>query len=190
MILLRIPSDPRIAQYLPLVKAKARRFVRAMWGTATVDDLVAVGMVAVWEATKSFNPDRECSFGTWVSRCVHWAMSHEHKRAHKPRRGARVVKLSIHADGDDDLGIEIESPLPLPWEQAEESARAMVLVEAIATLPPDLQFVIEQHYFWERTFEQIGAEVGVSKQAIHQREALAIRLLRQRLMGIVEGGEA
>lgn len=190
-MLLPTTSDPRIAQYLPLVRAKARQFSRSTFGMATIDDLIAVGMVALWNSTLTFDDSRGCSFLTYAKRNVHWAMVGVVEHFGKPHRGAREIKVPIHVHGvdvhgDDALAYDPVDPAPIVSETIEATERSNAVMEAIASLPPKLGRVIEQHYFFERTFEQIGADEGVTRQAIQQREVVAIEMLRERLIGVVE----
>jgi RNA polymerase sigma factor (sigma-70 family) len=55
------------------------------------------------------------------------------------------------------------------------------LRQALAELSPEQKWVLQERYFHHRTLQEIAAETGVSRQAIHLRERKILRTLRRKL---------
>jgi len=68
-------------------------------------------------------------------------------------------------------------------DEIDRKRRAERVRVALATLPPRERRIVEMHYYGDKTFSEIGAEIGISGPRafrIHQR---GLQMLRQALVG-------
>lgn len=175
------PSDPRIAQYLPLCRRQARLFHRGWLSKhLDVDDLVAIGMQAVWRATVEYDAASAASFGTYVTACVINALRHEHVRYRTMKRAAVTWSLTSE-DGDD-------FELACAWPTPEELLIQAQMHGLVAELPIRQRRVIEARFFEGVDLRVIGNRFGVTLERARQIEVDALRLLRTRLWAKSKAG--
>lgn len=78
----------------------------------------------------------------------------------------------------------LESMLPshatAPDDEASAHQLSAALLERIETLPPKLQHVIRGRFYEDQTLQEIGLELGVSRERVRQLECEALHLLRQK----------
>jgi RNA polymerase sigma factor for flagellar operon FliA len=82
---------------------------------------------------------------------------------------------------DPDAEPADESPLVDPYlatEVYQARGRVRKLVE---TLPPRERQIIQQHYFEQREFQQIAAQLGITKGRVSQLHARAIERIREQM---------
>ena len=76
-------------------------------------------------------------------------------------------------------------PLPArelpPCEAAEANDDVAALGRTLPCLKDQHRIVLEQRYFHGRTFDEIAAEIGITKQGAHVAHAHAIAALRRAL---------
>ncbi len=172
------PRDAAIRQWLPLIHRHAVAFSRLLAGYVDYDDLVSLGMSAVWRATESFDAALGANFSTHVYNHIKWTLLAEYKRARLPKRGLRAVRISIHPQDDDDLGIEITEPRPSPEHAVIAAELAQATSQAIGGLTPRQGSILRAHFYQGLTFQEIADDLGCSRQAVQQLEAAALRKLR------------
>src|SRR6478735_6920475 len=91
---------------------------------------------------------------------------------------ARVASLhSLEGDGVD---------LPAPgWRCPEDvvlsAERLTYVAAAVAELPERLRIVVDGHYLRGRTFEEIAADLGITRARVYQLRADAVLLMRDAL---------
>ena len=72
----------------------------------------------------------------------------------------------------------------LPEDTTAEGMRSRELAKALATLNPRMRFVIAQRFGLDgqtpQTLEQVGSELGITRERVRQLEARALRELRAR----------
>jgi RNA polymerase sigma factor (sigma-70 family) len=182
-----VPTDPRIAQYLPLVRHRARLFARGWVGRSLhVDDLVQIGMTAVWRATQNYDATRGASFGTYVARVVLYAMMKEKKHYARSNRAGVTVSLSAPlssaADDDNDLTMDLPSREPGALDQASMAESAKAIQLAMSQIDERLRDIIERRFWWEQDLVEIGKDLGVTRERARQLQEDAFVQLRQRLV--------
>src|SRR5579862_6568409 len=92
-------------------------------------------------------------------------------------------------DGESLYGDLIEDVrAPAPLESTAEQARAEDLAEALTKLEPRLRRVVTLRFGLDgslpRTLEEVGAEVGVTRERVRQLETRALRDLRLAAPGL------
>jgi RNA polymerase primary sigma factor len=92
-------------------------------------------------------------------------------------------------DGESLFGDLLEDVrATAPLELTADKARAKELVEALATLEPRLRRVVSLRFGLDggtpRTLDEIGAEVGVTRERVRQLETRALRNLRLAAPGL------
>lgn len=170
--------NAQIAAYLPIIRAEARRSLPRMKHQLCFGDLVSIGMVATWNAIRTFDDSRGCSLNTYVNRMIRYAMAREVSTMHFPIRRVALFHASIHPTSDDELGIDLPSDAKLQDELLRTAVAVHALAGALTKLPRKLRDVVHERHFNDRTFEEIGADSGISKQAVKQREQKALERLR------------
>ncbi len=180
----RLPKpkdDPRIAQYLPLCRAMARRWLTKMAGQLEFEDLVNIGLEAVWQATKSHDPDGAASFGTYARACVHNALNNRRQRVWRKARRAWLKQDSMHPQDDDDPGIDLQSALPSPLALLCSAEDHRSLREALSKLKPGHRDLLERIFVSDADPVDVARDISLSRQAVQQRSVYALRELRRHL---------
>jgi RNA polymerase sigma-70 factor (ECF subfamily) len=76
-----------------------------------------------------------------------------------------------------------EGPEPLFEPLAEDDGRRQALEEALSRIPPEGRETLVLKIWGERTFEQIGAELGLSPNTVASRYRAALKALKRELEG-------
>jgi RNA polymerase primary sigma factor len=92
-------------------------------------------------------------------------------------------------DGESSYSDLIEDHLAVaPEEGSAEHARAADLAEALQLLKPRMRLVLTRRFGLDgeqpKTLEQVGAELGVTRERVRQIETRALRELRQTAPGL------
>lgn len=180
-----IPSDPRIAQYEPLVKSRARRFwrgwTRKLWD---LEDLEAMARASILEAIARWDPARGASFGTYVTRIITTAMMNAaHFANEKKRQGVAQSITSVDGYQLDLPARELAPAERLDAMQVRQSVRDAV--DALST--PRLKDIIERRFWRDQTLTEIGESYGITRERIRQLEAKAFAELRPQLQDLWVG---
>lgn len=105
----------------------------------------------------------------------------EHRVAFALARVRKTISLETPLSEDEalTLGDSIEDPAPGPLEIACSSELATILRQAVASLPDQQRRVIELRY-WpdELSLQEVGVQLGLSRERIRQIEARALDALR------------
>jgi len=142
------------------------------WGLPYEDALQA-GRVGLWCAILGYDQKREAAFSTYayVSIMHHvWAAVKRYRQ--QQDRELAVEELAVFFDRvtPDSAGGWVE-------EEIQHSLRVLV-----RRLPPRWRGVVVAHYGLDgqppRTYQEIGARWGVSRQRVHQLAAGALAWLR------------
>lgn len=175
-------SDPRIAQYLPLASSFARRYAGAL-RSYTFDDLLAIAMEALWRATESWVAERGASFVTYAGHCITHAFWLEIKRVRAQRRiPVRQLQSTSPLTADDGFA-DLPSDAKTPEEILSERAVKGTVTSLMRGLDTRRKLVIRRRYQAGATLEQIGAELGVTRERARQLEVEALGKMRRVLAG-------
>lgn len=174
-------SSAAIAQYMPLVKSRARSYLRSVHRYLEIDDLIAVGMAAVWTAAETWRPEGGASFGTYVTTIVDRAMLAQKTHLMKSKRHAGTVSLTV-GEGDDEQQWELDGGWETPEQLAFAVVRAHAVQGAIDALPHRERDLIERRFWNDQTLEEVGHDMGLTKQRVAQIQDEAFRMMRPRLV--------
>lgn len=151
-------------------------------GDLPYEEALQAGRTGLWRAIKGYDCQRGTAFSTYawpaIMRSV-WA----------------VVKAHQQEVKREPVGMEVVAAPQEPGQLWEEVVVRASLWAAVAHLPERLQRVMRARYDWvgqgPATFQQIGAQLGVSRQRAHQLHQEALIRLRQpaisyQLRGLVD----
>jgi RNA polymerase sigma factor (sigma-70 family) len=174
-----------VEQYLPLVETIALEYHNIP--NASHDELVSEGRVALLSATRSFDPARG-NFISYASIAIRNRLNDFYE---KQVRRAEAFPMSIDSSPSGDESTQFESKYADTTTDVRLAARrsesTAVLGEAISRLPRRLQIVLKSIQAG-RTYEEIGRELGISKQGVYKLAQPALRQVRSFLAERGYGG--
>jgi RNA polymerase sigma factor FliA len=188
----RAPQDPRVAQliaeYTPLVHKIVGGFQRRLPRNVLREDLIAAGMVGLWDAIRRHGETPDQGFEWYVRVRVRGAILDELRAQDWLSRRARAA---VAAAGDslpprvvrlDDVG-EWEQNKCLATECATDSeldrqSTQATLARAVDALPERERMIVAEHYYNQVKFKSLGERLGVSEPRISQLHSRAMQRLR------------
>jgi RNA polymerase sigma factor FliA len=188
----RAPQDPRVAQliaeYTPLVQKIVGGFQRRLPRNVLREDLIAAGMVGLWDAIRRHGETPDQGFEWYVRVRVRGAILDELRAQDWLSRRARAA---VAAAGDslpprvvrlDDVG-EWEQNKCLATDCATDSeldrqSTQATLARAVDALPERERMIVAEHYYNQVKFKSLGERLGVSEPRISQLHSRAMQRLR------------
>jgi RNA polymerase sigma factor (sigma-70 family) len=166
----------RLAEtYMPLVETIAFEYHNTP--NASHDDLVAEGRMALLRAARSFDPARG-NFVSYASTAIRNCLNDFYE---KQVRRAAAFPVSIDAPLQDESSTSGEQEFADDTTDVRLSARrsesARILREALGCLPQRLQIVLNGIQAG-KTYDEIGAELGITKQGVYKLAQPALRQVR------------
>ncbi len=162
-----------IRSNLRLVVSIAKKHIR---GPQTLFELVSDGNVALMRAVEKFDYARGFRFSTYAS----WAIMRTYARSVPKER----YQLDRFATGNDEVldiaaSLRTYDPNEMNLPEIRESIDAM-----LSQLTERERTVLADHYglmegVAAKTFEQLGGELGISKERVRQIELQALKKLRR-----------
>src|SRR5271166_2164517 len=149
---------------------------------ASLNEVVAEAESALASAGRGFDPAKG-EFTAYAARAIRntlntfFAKQLRYVKAHefildKPTHDSASTadaQHALHRDPAADVALDV---------RAAESRR--VLEEVISELPPRSCLIVQR--IWEgRSYSEIGAELGISKQAVHKVGHAALQSVREKL---------
>lgn len=119
-------GDP--TEYLPMVRALARRLGRRLPPYIEIDDLVSAGVVGLMEAMDRFDPERNTAFAAYAEFRVRGAMLDELRRRDLMARDARAESKRM-----DNTVAELSRSLGRAPQDEEIAAHLDLSVDALRT---------------------------------------------------------
>ena len=167
-----------VRMHTGLVHIGVRRYVTAR---CELDDLLQVGRLAILHAARN----HDASLGrlsTYAARMIQWEAR---TYAHKCRYVVSVSKNLCLADWERPTPVWLDAPLPSGdgtivdrFAAPVDEAHGIDAAALIESLPPTEQNVMRRLYGpTPETLEQIGASMGVSKQAVWAAKKKAVARL-------------
>ncbi len=151
----------------------------------TAEDLVQSGYFALLEAVKTYDPEKSGGFLTWLS----YYLRKEFARTggyEKRRRDPLDSALSLDApisDEDDETYLETVEDRRDDYADAEEKIYTEqlhnALEGALSSLPAAQADTLRSRYWEGKELRYIAQEIGVSTQAVEERERQALRAIRR-----------
>lgn len=176
---------------LPLLWEQVEKFVyqqagiraRQLGGYGGVDeqDLYQSGFLALVEAVESFDAEKGMSFVGWLAFHLKNAFRAAAGYQTDALQGAKSLDTPLQNDEDGTLG----DIIPDPTEQYEATEERIYreqlrkkLNVALSMIPEEHADTIRRRFFNGMTLKQIGAQDGITINAVRQREGLGLRKLR------------
>ena len=143
------------------------RSVGRRWPSVPLEELEQEAQIALWKVMRHYDPAKNDNWQGFAFKYVHQVLR---KRCEKWRRwtsrnnpGADLSRVILE-DGRRDLDLSV----------SERRARAV-----FHTLGTKYQWVVEEHMFHGRTFEDIAEDAAVSAAYINQLYSRAVVAMRK-----------
>jgi RNA polymerase sigma factor (sigma-70 family) len=166
------PADPASMEAAEDNRNVLYKVIRSYGNCMDEDEMLSVGMRAVWRALKGHQNDHPSGqkFTTSLTQFAIWECDREaRQRGAERARGRKTEPLYDEAARDfardDD-------------EQEEDRDRMGLVRECMDLLPAHHRRIVELYFLQEKTFEEVGAAVGCCKETARRRVRLARRILR------------
>ncbi|HEY3500368.1 MAG TPA: sigma-70 family RNA polymerase sigma factor [Polyangiaceae bacterium] len=185
-------EDPRVArlikEYTPLVHKIVGGFQRRLPRNVLREDLIAAGMVGLWDAIRRHGEEPDEGFEWYVRVRVRGAILDELRAEDWLSRRARAAAAATSDSQPprvvrlDDVG-EWEQSRSLASEDSSETeldrqATQASLNRAVEALPERERLIVAEHYFNEVKFKSLGERLGVSEPRVSQLHSRAMQRLR------------
>jgi RNA polymerase sigma factor (sigma-70 family) len=180
--------DEIIEAHVPLVwnvaRAARQTAVKKSAVAPAVEELVSEGVLALYQAITSFDPDAPNRFSSYAKRWVAGAIGRYINAQQSIVKGTafdRIVDLPINAGDEPYGGVDPIDDGPSPEELVERSRQLQAVEDAISRLAPRERRVLEARRLADKslTLERLSAEFGVSIERIRQIEACALKKVRE-----------
>lgn len=141
---------------------------RPHWARGERDDAVQAAVLRCWQCAAKHDPERgtEEAYWAWLTRFEFT----QHAMRKRNRRVGGVPLRSVHAVAEGE-------PVVAAAALAEEVAELRSVMETI----PGAELWLMRLYNGE-TLQRVGEDLGMSRQAVHLRREVALRLLRDRMI--------
>jgi RNA polymerase sigma factor FliA len=185
-----------LKQHMPIVHRVVAALQRRLPPSVSRDDLVAAGMVGLYEALSkgTFMHDPPAMFAAYAAIRVRGAILDELRRLDWfPRRRANAdTAAASPSPAPAKRGLELvwidetESPLPglaaqgTPAEDLERASSYKALRKAVAELPRAERVVVEMRYFEGLSGKDVASALSLSEARVSQLHARAIGLLKKK----------
>ena len=180
-----------LAEYTPLVRRLARINWRRCPPGVLLEDLVAAGMLGLWDAIRRKGDTAEC-FEAYALVRVRGAILDELRTQHWLPRKARPNPSAAPGEGQgrprpvvlhfDDVteGETLSYLNATSYDETSVFATFMreTLSEAVESLPDRERQIVSARYFRGLTQDALAAELSVSEPRISQLHGAAIRRLK------------
>jgi RNA polymerase sigma factor for flagellar operon FliA len=185
-------DDPRVArlikEYTPLVHKIVGGFQRRLPRNVLREDLIAAGMVGLWDAIRRHGEEPDQGFEWYVRVRVRGAILDELRAEDWLSRRARAAAAATNDSVPprvvrlDDVG-EWEQSRSLAIEEGSEAeldrqSTQATLARAVQALPERERMIVSEHYFNEVKFKSLGEKLGVSEPRVSQLHSRAMQRLK------------
>lgn len=169
------------------ITQQAARVIRSGARGVELADLEQAGFLAMAEAAATHDPEKAGSFLTWLTYYLksYFAAATGHRTTRRDALNSAVsLEMPVGEDVEDGTladcipdpraAAELENVEQKVWNEQLHKA----LAEALIRLSERERQTIEQRYYNGLTLAEIGAQQGISGNAVRQTEAQAMRKLR------------
>jgi RNA polymerase sigma factor for flagellar operon FliA len=205
---------------LPVVVKVAKRLARRLGGRVEVDDLTAIGNLALVDAARTFDASR-ASFAAYVGWRAKYAILDVLRRDTGSRGAASRARAIMASERLSEAQAEVPEPEGPTTVEEDQAALASLLQEqaaalalgllsapadpgmvdspeevvhraelasavkgAVGTLPDRERALIERHYLQDEDFDDIAADLGISKSWASRLHEKAIRAVKEAVAGM------
>ncbi|QSF43362.1 sigma-70 family RNA polymerase sigma factor [Paenibacillus tianjinensis] len=174
----------------PLVQQLANKWFNKNNSFLTYDDLLSYGFEGMLKAFNSYAPEKGIKLISFITLCIEReyikALS---KQKYKGRNKYNIISLNEKTKVDKNGGREkyleeiVGDNFSTPVDEEAVSSAAITEFEYIASkcLSERDRQVAYKFFIEGKTFEEIGQEVGISKQRAHQIHRKNIEKLKSEL---------
>lgn len=200
-------DDAAIKQYLPMVRAIARRLSTKLPRHYDVEDLVSDGIMGLMAAADRFDPERGVKFETFATYYIKGAiLDNLPKLPTIPKNQRQQVEdanseeamqssltqlaysyiLSLDApsgsDGDESFSLlnQLGSSDTIQNEMELEDLQQTLRL-TIEQLPVQERTTLRYYYFHNMSFNEIGQKLGLSESWVSRIHRRALEQLKQKL---------
>ena len=178
-----------IRRYTPLVRRIALAIARKLPKNVLADDLVAAGMLGLWDAIRRHSGQDDCRFEWYVRVRIRGAIGDELRAADwLPRRARARAEAAGQTAATivrfEDMG-EVEQERALAGSDTaietavEEKRQGDKVTRAMKELPERERLILRRRYFEGVELERLGAELGVTAARVCQLHSRAVERLRK-----------
>jgi RNA polymerase sigma factor for flagellar operon FliA len=177
-------------EYTPLVHKIASGFQRRLPRNVLREDLVAAGMIGLWDAIRRHGDQPNEGFSwyvrvrvrgaildelraqDWLSRRVRKAVS---AQSGSEATAPRVVRLDDVSESEQSrcLGTPCNTDQELDLQANREA-----LARAVQELPERERLIVSEHYYKQVKFTSLGQRLGVSEPRVSQLHSRAMKRLK------------
>lgn len=192
-----LSAEDLLKLYTPVVHKIVGGFQRKLPRNVLREDLLAAGMIGLWDAIQRHGEDADEGFEWYVRVRVRGAILDE-LRAQDwlPRRlraaaAASTASLPPSVVRLDDVS-EFEqnrclSEAPSGETQLCARSEQQSLLDAVDQLPDRERHIVREHYYKEVKFKDLSTELGVSEPRVSQLHTRAMQRLRDLMKAQTEG---
>lgn len=177
-----------IRKYKEVIKTKARLYF--MVG-ADRDDVVQEGMIGIFKAIRSYDPERKTSFHTFAELCVNRQILTAIKRASRMKHSPLNTSISLNkplTEGESDTLAETLS------SDSTSDPEAVFLIKEIvdyingngSKLFSELELKVWYAYLQGKSYLQIAEEMAKSPKTIDN----AIQRTKRKIVAYLSNGNA
>ena len=156
---------------------------------ADAEDLIQSGYLALVDAVRTFTPDMECTFTTWLAYCLKHAFSEalglrSERQKRDPIHNCRSLDEPVFSD--DPEGVTLADTIPDDRDYYEDADQKiwteqlrLALDDALRDLPEDTREIIQARYYDDQSLTSMAKDGNCSITSIKQKELRAFRTIRQ-----------
>ena len=156
-----------------------------------LEDLISEGNLGLTKAIDKFDENKGIKF---ISYAVWWIKQSMQECIKKNQRISTMEILEddvVNPYNEDDLANKLTEIGDKSWEENEENEkveeeRLTLIHEMISKLPERGQYIIQSYYGFnnnkEMNLEEIGSEIGLTKERVRQIKEQCLRILRSEVL--------
>lgn len=146
------------------------------YSTLEKDDLVSIASIGMIKSVETFQLDRGFKFTTYASRCMINEISNYVKLHNSKKKKLTMVSLDVsQEDSDETLANFVASDNNIPDENHLYAKNIIELFNLCAT--QDDLFLLEQRFYLNKSLDEIGGYLNISREAVRIREKKLLKRL-------------
>lgn len=147
------------------------------------NSLDSCGMQGLWKALQYHRNDKGQKFTTSLWRFIHWECQRELRRVNRQKARERRLENDISELPESSLPLDVRCRTPGKFgpdnDAKDRSDNLSHIRDCMQKLPLKVRRVVYQHFFENRTMDEIGMANGYSKETARSRLAQGVSLLKE-----------